>query len=475
MLWVGAVARCSRGARGARRRAARARAALGVRARRAGLRHGADRRLRRRHPRRLRLQHVPADERPRGAARDLHARAVVEELLLQHGHGAVRPPAARLAARRSLVPLALVEAARDRRPAVARARGRPPAARAARGADRARHRDAAARRAAAARRRAPGRRGAAVRRGAQRRARAAVTLHAPGAGPASGLMRVKAAPAPAASNNGAMPQPGIVTTVARRPPMARDLTLDVRGMEPPEPLERVLETIGDFAPGDRLKLIIDCEPRPLFRILDTQRLRARDGAGHGLAARDHDLAEVTGAPSGAHQSAPATARRVPAQRRGTEPRQRRLQPHHLADDDQRRRREARVPRAPGKVGERAGDHALARRRRLLDHRRGRRRGQPVRDELAAEDRQPEQSHVDTTVCRGRASAGQSRFIVPSLRWPVTKVTACAWSRWVSGMPAYAATPVAGGDARHDLEGDAVRGERLRPPRRRGRTRTGRRP
>ena len=50
--------------------------------------------------------------------------------------------------------------------------------------------------------------------------------------------------------------------------MALDLTLDVRGMEPPEPLERVLEIIGDFVPGDRLKLIIDCEAHPLYRILD---------------------------------------------------------------------------------------------------------------------------------------------------------------------------------------------------------------
>ena len=50
--------------------------------------------------------------------------------------------------------------------------------------------------------------------------------------------------------------------------MTRDITLDVRGMEPPEPLERVLETIGDFVPGDQLKLIIDCEPHPLYRILD---------------------------------------------------------------------------------------------------------------------------------------------------------------------------------------------------------------
>ena len=50
--------------------------------------------------------------------------------------------------------------------------------------------------------------------------------------------------------------------------MNRAITLDVRGMEPPEPLERVLEAIGDFEPGDTLKLVIDCRPVPLFRILD---------------------------------------------------------------------------------------------------------------------------------------------------------------------------------------------------------------
>ena len=47
----------------------------------------------------------------------------------------------------------------------------------------------------------------------------------------------------------------------------RHLVLDVRGMQPPEPLERVIETIGDFGPGDTLRLVIDCEPKPLFRIL----------------------------------------------------------------------------------------------------------------------------------------------------------------------------------------------------------------
>ena len=48
---------------------------------------------------------------------------------------------------------------------------------------------------------------------------------------------------------------------------ARHETLDVRGMEAPEPLERILTVIGDFKPGDTLKVVIDCEPIPLFRIL----------------------------------------------------------------------------------------------------------------------------------------------------------------------------------------------------------------
>ena len=61
----------------------------------------------------------------------------------------------------------------------------------------------------------------------------------------------------------------------------RHLVLDVRGMEPPEPLERVIETIADFAPGDTLKLVIDCEPKPLFRILraNDYQWRVEPGAG----------------------------------------------------------------------------------------------------------------------------------------------------------------------------------------------------
>ena len=56
--------------------------------------------------------------------------------------------------------------------------------------------------------------------------------------------------------------------------MARHFTLVIRGMEPPEPLERVLGTIADFQPGDTLRILSNFEPRPLYRILE------RDGFQH---------------------------------------------------------------------------------------------------------------------------------------------------------------------------------------------------
>ena len=61
--------------------------------------------------------------------------------------------------------------------------------------------------------------------------------------------------------------------------MHRDMTLDVRGMEAPEPLQRVLEAIDDFVPGDELKLVIDCRPTPLFRILDRNGYAFREAPG----------------------------------------------------------------------------------------------------------------------------------------------------------------------------------------------------
>ena len=76
--------------------------------------------------------------------------------------------------------------------------------------------------------------------------------------------------------------------------MPRQLVLDVRGMEPPEPLERVLEAIADFAPGDTLTLVIDCTPTPLFRVLDRSGYAYRVAPGrdslHEIAIRRRDRA-----------------------------------------------------------------------------------------------------------------------------------------------------------------------------------------
>ena len=61
--------------------------------------------------------------------------------------------------------------------------------------------------------------------------------------------------------------------------MSREIVLDVRGMEAPEPLERVLESIDTFGPGDMLKLVIDCRPLPLYRILDRNGFAFRENPG----------------------------------------------------------------------------------------------------------------------------------------------------------------------------------------------------
>lgn len=47
-------------------------------------------------------------------------------------------------------------------------------------------------------------------------------------------------------------------------------TLDARGWEPPEPLVRVLEALDALPPGRRILVLLDREPRPLFRILKFQ-------------------------------------------------------------------------------------------------------------------------------------------------------------------------------------------------------------
>jgi TusA-related sulfurtransferase len=78
----------------------------------------------------------------------------------------------------------------------------------------------------------------------------------------------------------------------RRPPtmecaMARHLVLDIRGLEPPEPLERVLAAIADFGHGDTLRILSNFEPTPLYRILE------RDGFRHHVEAGADAPCEIT--------------------------------------------------------------------------------------------------------------------------------------------------------------------------------------
>ena len=47
--------------------------------------------------------------------------------------------------------------------------------------------------------------------------------------------------------------------------------VDARGLPHPEPFERVVDALTELAPGDQLKLIIDREPRPLYRFLESNR------------------------------------------------------------------------------------------------------------------------------------------------------------------------------------------------------------
>ena len=69
--------------------------------------------------------------------------------------------------------------------------------------------------------------------------------------------------------------------------MANTIELDLRGLEPPEPLVRVLSVLESLPAGDRLALKIDCRPLPLYRILD------RNGYIHEERPGTDSLFEIT--------------------------------------------------------------------------------------------------------------------------------------------------------------------------------------
>jgi uncharacterized protein (DUF2249 family) len=66
----------------------------------------------------------------------------------------------------------------------------------------------------------------------------------------------------------------------------KDIILDVCGLEPPEPLEKVLEALSSLASDERLCVVIGREPHPLYQILE------RNGFSHSTRCREDYLYEV---------------------------------------------------------------------------------------------------------------------------------------------------------------------------------------
>lgn len=48
---------------------------------------------------------------------------------------------------------------------------------------------------------------------------------------------------------------------------ARERVVDARGMEPPEPMEKVMEALDELRPGESVRMLLHREPFPLYAIL----------------------------------------------------------------------------------------------------------------------------------------------------------------------------------------------------------------
>lgn len=62
--------------------------------------------------------------------------------------------------------------------------------------------------------------------------------------------------------------------------------IDGRGMEPPQPLELAVAELATLAPGEELVLLVQCEPLPLYAILE------RNGFSHTANLRPDGTNEV---------------------------------------------------------------------------------------------------------------------------------------------------------------------------------------
>lgn len=62
-------------------------------------------------------------------------------------------------------------------------------------------------------------------------------------------------------------------------PSANEILIDARGLEPPEPLEKVMQTLDLLRPGQSIRLLLHREPFPLYPLL------AERGYGHDTTAQ----------------------------------------------------------------------------------------------------------------------------------------------------------------------------------------------
>ncbi len=51
------------------------------------------------------------------------------------------------------------------------------------------------------------------------------------------------------------------------PKPINEILVDARGLEPPEPMERVLQTLALLRPGQSIRLLLHREPFPLYPLL----------------------------------------------------------------------------------------------------------------------------------------------------------------------------------------------------------------
>ncbi|WP_426173702.1 DUF2249 domain-containing protein [Massilia sp. TWR1-2-2] len=58
-----------------------------------------------------------------------------------------------------------------------------------------------------------------------------------------------------------------------QPTNPTEVFLDLRGLYPPEPMERVLDALADLLAGQQIRMLIEREPHPLYRILETNNYR----------------------------------------------------------------------------------------------------------------------------------------------------------------------------------------------------------